>query len=654
MSKIISIDLGTTNSCLSIFENGTPTVVVNSEGKRTTPSVVGFDKDERKVGDPAKRQAVTNPKNTVYEVKRLMGNTYADCKQESERVSYDIVDKDGQPRIKIGKKLYTPEEISSIILQKLKADAEDYLGEKVEKCIITVPAYFSDSQRLATKNAAEIASMECVRIINEPTAAALAYGVDKADKEMKIVVFDFGGGTHDVSVLEFGGGVFEVLSTDGDTHLGGSDIDERITNWLLDEFKKDEGIDLSKDAMALQRIKDASERAKIELSSSSQTDINLPYITSVDGVPKHLVKTLNRAKFESMIDDIVKRTIEPCKTALKSAGLSVGDIDEIVLVGGSTRIPCIQKAVKDFFGKEPNHSVNPDEAVALGAAVQAGVLNQEEGVGDIVLLDVTPLNLSIETYGNVATTIIEANTTIPYKKTMEFSNAVDMQPNASIVIFSGNRPMAYQNKMLGRFDIELTPSPKGLNKIEVTFDIDANGILTVSAVDKALNKPNNITIQAKSSLTEEEIERMKHEAEANAEADKKLKDTADKLNAADAFAFSIEKSMNELGDKISDTEKEEVKPFVEKLKDAVKEKDLEKVESAQKELEEKWAPIMQKMYQSANSGGSNPFGDAFGKNFNFSGNNPFGNFGNATGSPKSDAGTSSQNSENAQFEEVKE
>ena len=644
--KVLGIDVGTTNSALAVFEAGNPTIIVNSEGKRTTPSVVGFDKNERKVGDPAKRQAVTNPKNTVYEVKRLMGNTYDECKQEVNRVTYEIVDKDGQPRIKIDKKMYSPEEISATILQKLKKDAEDYLGEEIKQCVVTVPAYFSDDQRLATKNAAAIAGMDCLRIINEPTAAALAYGLNKSDKDMRVVVFDFGGGTHDVSILEFGGGVFEVLATDGDTHLGGSDIDERISNWIVEEFKSDEGVDLSKDSMAMQRVKEASEKAKIELSNSTTTDINLPYITSVDNTPKHLVKTLTRAKFESMIDDIVKKTIEPCKTALKSADLTINDIDEIILVGGSTRIPCIQEAVKNFFGKEPSKSVNPDEAVALGASIQGAILNNDETVGDVVLLDVTPLNLGIEVQGGILATMIESNSTIPCKKTTEFSNATDMQTNATIMVYSGNRPMANQNKLLGRFDIELTPSPRGANKIEVTFDINADGILTVSAMDKAISKQNQITIQAKSTLTKEEIERMKAEAEQYAEEDKKLKETADKLNTFDGFAFSIEKSMEELGDKISESEKEEIKPLVENLKNAVKDKDVEKAESAQKELESKWGPIMQKMYQSqsASGGTSNPFGQG----------TPFDGFDFSQQGGQANNTTSNDNdATTAQFEEVK-
>ena len=605
MSKVIGIDLGTGNSCVSVFEGGNPIVIANSEGKRTTPSVVGFDKNgERKVGDSAKRQAVTNPKNTVYEIKRLMGNAYSECEQEINRVTYDITNENGQPRINANGKKYSPEEISAMILQKMKKTAEDYLGEEVKECVVTVPAYFNDVQRNATKNAAEIAGMKCLRIINEPTAAAIAYGIDKSDKEMKVVVWDCGSGTHDVSILDFGSGVFEVLASDGDTHLGGSDFDERITDWLVDEFKKEEGQDLSKDPMALQRLKEASEKAKVELSSSVSTEINLPYITAVDGMPKHLVKTLTRAKFESLIDDLVKRTIEPCRTALKAAGLTTKDIDEVILVGGSSRIPCLQKAVEDFFGKTPSHGVNPDEAVAIGASIQGAILNKEDGVGDIVLLDVTPLNLGIETMGGVLTTMVESNTTIPCKKTMTFSNATDMQSAASIMVYSGNRPMASQNKMLGQFNIDITPSPKGVNQIEVSFDIDANGILTVSAVDKALNKPNKITIESSSNLTKEEIERMKAEAEANADADKKLKETADKINMADSMAFSIEKSMDEMKDKIDDADKEEIKKITSNLKKAASERNVSDIEKYQKELEEKWSPIVQKAYQSQQTTGN--------------------------------------------------
>lgn len=606
MSKVIGIDLGTGNSCVSVFEGGNPIVIANSEGKRTTPSIVGFDKNgERKIGDSAKRQAVTNPKNTVYEIKRLMGNAYSECEQEINRVTYDITNENGHPRININGKKYSPEEISAMILQKMKKTAEDYLGEEVKECVVTVPAYFNDVQRNATKDAAEIAGMKCLRIINEPTAAAIAYGIDKSDKEMKVAVWDCGSGTHDVSILDFGSGVFEVLASDGDTHLGGSDFDERITDWLVDEFKKEEGQDLSKDPMALQRLKEASEKAKVELSSSVSTEINLPYITAVDGMPKHLVKTLTRAKFESLIDDLVKRTIEPCRTALKAAGLTTKDIDEVILVGGSSRIPCLQKAVEDFFGKTPSHGVNPDEAVAIGASIQGAILNKEDGVGDIVLLDVTPLNLGIETMGGVLTTMVESNTTIPCKKTMTFSNATDMQSAASIMVYSGNRPMASQNKMLGQFNIDITPSPKGVNQIEVSFDIDANGILTVSAVDKALNKPNKITIESSSNLTKEEIERMKAEAEANADADKKLKETADKINMADSMSFSIEKSMDEMKDKIDDADKEEIKKITSNLKKAASERNVSDIEKYQKELEEKWSPIIQKVYQSQQANNSN-------------------------------------------------
>lgn len=640
MSKIISIDLGTSNSCLSVFENGSAVVIANAEGKRTTPSIVGFDKSgERKVGDAAKRQAVTNPTNTVYEIKRFMGNKYSECTQEIERVTYKVVDDNGVPKVLIDDKKYSPEEISAMILQKLKNSAEDYLGEEVKDCIITVPAYFDDSQRQATKNAAEIAGMSCRRIINEPTSAAIAFGVDKADKDMKIVVFDCGGGTHDVSILDFGGGVFEVLATDGDTHLGGSDIDERITNWLVEKFKGDTGIDLTLDPMAMQRLKEASEKAKIELSSSSSTDINLPYISAEGGVPKHLVETLTRAKFEQLITDIIERTIAPCETALKNANLDTKDIDEIILVGGSTRIPAIQNAVEKFFGKAPSHSVNPDEAVAMGGAIQGAILNNESGVSDIVLLDVTPLNLGIETMGNVLTTIVEANTTIPCKRTMTFSNATDMQAGATIMVYSGNRPMAYQNKSLGQFNIEITPSPKGMNQIEVSFDIDANGILTVSAVDKALNKPNKITIEASSNLSPEEIERMKAEAEANAEADKKEKEKVEKINNADSFAFTIEKSMKDLGDKISDDERKNIEESIDKVKKAVNEKNVDDCNLYMTELKSKWEPIVSRLYQST-SGATQPNG------FDFTGT-PFEGFTNANASPTPDSPSEDN------FEEVK-
>lgn len=598
MSKVAGYDLGTSNSCACIFENGEAVVIANSEGKRTTPSIVGFGENgERKVGDPAKRQAITNPKNTVYEIKRFMGNTYSESKNEAERVSYSVVDENGFPRVDINGRKYSPQEISATILQKMRKTVEDYVGTDVKDCVITVPAYFNDAQRQATKDAAAIAGMNCLRIINEPTAAALAYGLDKADKELKIAVFDCGGGTLDLTILEFGGGVFEVLSTDGDTHLGGSDIDQKIIEWLADEFKNDEGIDLLKDPMALQRLKDAAEKAKIELSSTTSTEINLPYITAEGGVPKHLVKTLTRAKFEQLITDIIKRSIEPCERALNSAKLSKTDIDEILLVGGTTRIPAVQDAVKNFFGKEPSKSVNPDEAVAQGAAIQGAILNGDSSVGDVVLLDVTPLNLGISTVGDVMTTMIESNTTIPTKKTMKFSNAENNQSMASIVVFSGNRPMAHDNKLLGQFNIEITPSPKGTNEIEVSFDIDANGILTVSAVDKALNKPSNIKIEASSNLSKEEIERMKAEAEANAETDKKKKEEIDTINNADSLIFSIKRSMNDMGDKISEDDKNEITNAIDPLEKAISSKNVSDVKKYQEELQNKWYSVVQKAYK---------------------------------------------------------
>lgn len=614
MSKVAGYDLGTSNSCACIFENGEAVVIANSEGKRTTPSIVGFGENgERKVGDPAKRQAVTNPKSTVYEIKRFMGNTYSESKNEAERVSYSVVDESGFPRVDIDGRKYSPQEISAIILQKMRTTVEDYVGTDVKDCVITVPAYFNDAQRQATKDAAAIAGMNCLRIINEPTAAALAYGLDKADKELKIAVFDFGGGTLDLTILEFGGGVFEVLSTDGDTHLGGSDIDQKIIEWLADEFKNDEGIDLMKDPIALQRLKEAAEKAKIELSSTTSTEINLPYITAEGGVPKHLVKTLTRAKFEQLIIDIIKRSIEPCERALNSAKLSKTDIDEILLVGGTTRIPAVQDAVKNFFGKEPSKGVNPDEAVAQGAAIQGAILNGDSSVGDVVLLDVTPLNLGISTVGDVMTTMIEANTTIPTKKTMKFSNAENNQSMASIVVFSGNRPMAHDNKLLGQFNIEITPSPKGTNEIEVSFDIDANGILTVSAVDKVLNKPSNIKIEASSNLSKEEIERMKAEAEANAEADKKKKEEIDTINNADSLIFSIKRSMDDIGDKISEDDKNEITKAIESLEKAISSKNVSDVKNYQEELQNKWYSVAQKAYQQGNpneTSKENPF-DSF-------------------------------------------
>lgn len=598
MSKIIGIDLGTTTSCLSVFENGQATVIVNSEGKRTTPSVVSFGKDgERKVGDAAKRQAVTNPKGTVYEIKRFIGNKYSECEQEIKRVPYDVVNSNGLPRVKVNDREYSPEEISAMILQKLKKTAEDYLGEEVKDAVITVPAYFNDSQRNSTKQAGEIAGLNVLRVINEPTAASLAYGLDKADKDLNIVVFDFGGGTHDVSVLNFGGGVFEVLASDGDTHLGGSDIDERVMNWLIDEFKNDEGIDLSKDSMALQRIKEAAEKAKIELSSSLSTDINLPYITAVDGTPKHLVKTLSRAKFESLVNDLVQRTIEPCKNALNAAKLNVSDVDEIILVGGSTRIPCVQEAVKKFFVKEPSKNVNPDEAVAMGASIQGAILSGDENVGDIVLLDVTPLNLGLQTLGGVMTTLIEANTTIPCQKEEVFSTSTDNQTAVTIDVRQGNRPMAEQNKRLGLFNLEgIMPARRGVPQIAIKFDIDANGILKVSAVDKATNKEQSIRIEASSSLSKEDIERMKAEAEANADADKKAREIADAVNKGDSIVFTQENMINEQKDNLTDEEKTKLNDLISQMKDAVSAKDVSRINEIETSLNTSWQEISQRIY----------------------------------------------------------
>ena len=601
MGKIIGIDLGTTNSCVAVFEGSEPVVIANSEGKSTTPSVIGFVKDgDRKVGDPAKRQAITNPKNTVYSIKRFMGETYEQSRKEAESMPYTVVNENGYPRVDIEGRKYTPQEISAMVLQKMKKTAEDYLGQEVTDAVITVPAYFSDSQRQATKEAGQIAGLNVRRIVNEPTAAALAYGVDKANKDMKIAVFDLGGGTFDISILEFGGGVFEVLSTNGDTHLGGDDFDQVIINWLADGFKSEESVDLRKDPMAMQRLKEAAEKAKIELSSSTSTEINLPYITAVDGMPKHLVKTLTRSQFEQLAHNLIQACLVPCQKAMADAKLSNSDIDEVILVGGSSRIPAVQELVKNYFGKEPSKGVNPDEVVAVGAAIQGAILNKEEGVGDIVLLDVTPLTLGIETMGGVMTKLIDANTTIPCKKSEVFSTAADNQTEVTIHVLQGERPMANQNKSIGQFNLTgITPARRGVPQIEVTFDIDANGILKVSAKDKATGKEQSIRIEASSGLSEEEINRMKAEAEQNAENDKKERERIDKMNQADSMIFQTENQLKELGDKLPADQKPAIEQALQQLKDAHKAGDVAAIDNAINALNAAWQTASQQMYQNA-------------------------------------------------------
>ena len=640
MGKIIGIDLGTTNSCVAVFEGNEPVVIANSEGKRTTPSVVGFvEGGERKIGDPAKRQAITNPKNTVYSIKRFMGENWQQVEKEVSRVPFSVVNEGGYPRVDIDGRKYTPQEISAMVLQKMKKTAEDYLGQEVTDAVITVPAYFSDSQRQATKEAGQIAGLNVRRIVNEPTAAALAYGVDKANKDMKIAVFDLGGGTFDISILEFGGGVFEVLSTNGDTHLGGDDFDQVIIDWLVQEFKNDEGADLTADPMAMQRLKEAAEKAKIELSSSTSTEINLPYIMPVGGVPKHLVKTLTRAKFEQLAHSLIQACLVPCQNAMRDAKLNTSDIDEVILVGGSSRIPAVQTLVKNYFGKEPSKGVNPDEVVAVGASIQGAILNKEGGVGDIVLLDVTPLTLGIETMGGVMTKLIEANTTIPCKKSEVFSTAADNQTEVTIHVLQGERPMAAQNKSIGQFNLTgIAPARRGVPQIEVTFDIDANGILKVSAKDKATGKEQAIRIEASSGLSKEEIDRMKAEAEQNAAADKAERERIDKLNQADSMIFTTENFLKDNGDKIPADQKQNIENALQQLKDAHKAQDISAIETATTNLNNVMQAASAQMYQGA-QGGAQPGADQ-------------GSANGAQGGQQSQGGQS-DNVQDADFEEVK-